>query len=360
MSSVRSSVKVSLKENLRYAFSKALPSQEYAHCEDVLKSTLSVRKASRFRVGEAAKAWIALIPALIFLILFMIYPIINSFLMSFLEGFTFVNGSGSSFVLTNYLAALANSRVPDPIFGFGSYAYILEDRLFLQSLGNTALIVVFSVPLTIIIALLLAVALYSIKPLQGFFQTVFFLPYVTNTIALGMVFQTIFSKGGLFNSVLGLGNMAWLDVSANRWAMFFVIIVYAIWNGLAFKILVFMSGLASIDKQYYDAARIDGAKRSTILRRITIPLLSPQVLYITITSFIGAFKSYTEVISLFGGGATDFGGTTKQEWMTIVGYIYSTMDVNPDRAAAGSMVLLVIILLITIVQMVVSKKRVHY
>ncbi len=357
--SLAASPRANLKENIRYAFSRPTPAMEREHEEMVIRSTLSVKRASRLRIGEAGKAWIALIPALIFLTFFMIYPIINSFLMSFFEKFTFVGGTNTSFVITNVIAALQNSRVKDPVFGFGNYVNVLNDNLFTKALGNTALMVVFSVPLTIIIGLLIAVALYSIKPLQGFFQTVFFLPYVTNTIALGMVFQTIFSRGGLFNAMFGLGDVAWIDVTANRWSMFFVLVVYAIWNGLAFKILVFMSGLASIDRQYYDAARIDGAKRSTILRRITIPLLSPQILYITITSFIGAFKAYTEVMSIFGGN-NDFGGTTKQEWITVVGYIYTYIDSAPDRAAAGSMVLLVIILLITLVQMVVSKKRVHY
>lgn len=364
MSLAAASPRANFKENIRYAFSRPTPAMERAHEEEVLRSTLSVKRASRLRIGEAGKAWIALIPALIFLILFMIYPIINTFMMSFIYNFRWVGGSGSSFCLVNVIAAYQlNLAPPLPTLGFGNYLDIFEEPLFLSALGNTSLMVIVSVPLTIIIGLLIAVALYSIKPLQGFFQTVFFLPYVTNTIALGLVFRTIFGDGGMMSVLLGLGDFSWLGNSANRWSMFFVIVVYAIWNGLAFKILVFMSGLASIDRQYYDAARIDGAKRSTILRRITIPLLSPQILYITITSFIGAFKSYTQVISLFNAGSADsFGGPRGDEWITIVGYIYSQMNNQrfAGRAAAGSMILLVIILVITLLQMAVSKKRVHY
>ena len=332
---------------------------------ELLNSRLGVKRTNGFRLGEQAKAWIALIPALFFLIVFMIYPILNTFIMSWIENFSWVGGSGSSFALTNYFAALANSRLTTkPTWGIGNYTTVLFDTQFLEALGNTALMVIVSVPLTIIVALLIAVLLNSIKPLRGFFQTVFFLPYVTNTIALGMVFRVIFSSqpGGLFNTLMswfGIGTQAWLTASANRWNMFFVIVVYAIWNGLAFKILVFESGLASIDKQYYDAAKIDGATRGTIFRRITVPLLGPELLYITITSFIGAFKAYSQIISLFGGGAYAFGGSDDTEWMTVVGYIYKVMQdpTKVGRAAAGSFVLLVIILIITLIQLMTYKKR---
>lgn len=359
---VTEKTRLSLKDRLCYWTAKPLEGHKLASTEKLLNQTLGVKKASRFRLGETAKAWIALIPALIFLILFMIYPIINSFVMSFIVNFSWQRGTGTSFALSHFLAALNNDRITGaiPYIGFENFVKLWRDPVFLKGLENTVLMVIVSVPLTIIIGLLLAVAIYSIKPLQGFFQTVFFLPYVTNTIALGMVFAIIFGDTGLFNTIFGIGEHQWITDGADRWSMFFVIVVYAIWNGLAFKILVFMSGLASIDKQYYDAAKIDGASRATIFRRITVPLLSPQILYITITSFIGAFKSYTQIISLFGGGATNFGGTTDQEWITIVGYIYFYMSDKVDYAAAGSVTLLFIILLITLVQMLVSKKRVHY
>lgn len=355
-------VRASLIDRVRYLFARPTYAQKERSTRALTTRSLSVKKASRIQIGETGKAWIALIPALIFLIMFMIYPILNTFIISFIENFQFVNGSGSSFALANFFAALNNPRVRDPSFSFGNYMRVLQDWEFLNALGNTALMVIVSVPLTIVIALLLAVALNSIKPLQGFYQTVFFLPYVTNSIALGMVFKVIFSDSGMITTLLGLGTFQWLTDGADRWSMFLVITIYAIWNGLAFKILVFMSGLASIDKQYYDAARIDGATRSTILRRITVPLLSPQILYITITSFIGAFKAYSQIISLFGGGAYDFGGTTNKEWMTVVGYVYNVMadSTKQGRAAAASVILLVVILFITLIQSLVSRKRVHY
>ena len=337
---------------------------------------ISVRKELRtkkhaFIMPEWAKGWIALIPALIFLILFMIYPILNTFIMSFVNNFYWVGNSGSSFVITNYLAALQNTRGGVQVsWGFSNYIKVLSDPVFQKALGNTGLMVIISVPLTILISLLLAVCLNAIKPLKGLYQTIFFLPYVTNTIALGMVFHAMFSSnaGSFFNvflHVFGVSPQAWLDIDANRWNMFVVIVIYAIWNGLAFKILVFMSGLAAIDKQYYDAARIDGSSKFTIFRKVTVPLLSPQILYITITSFIGACKSYSQVIALFSGGSDNFGGPDKQEWITVVGYIVrlinvSSGDSSTGRGAAGCVILLAIVLAITVVQFMVSKSRVHY
>ncbi|MDR0934837.1 MAG: sugar ABC transporter permease [Erysipelotrichaceae bacterium] len=327
-------------------------------------------KKHKWIMPEAMKGWIALIPALIFLIVFMIYPIINAVLMSFINNFYWVGNSNSSFAIINYFAALENARSGIEVsWGISNYLYCLQDPLFLTALENTGIIVIISVPLTIIIALLIATCLNAIKPLKGLYQTIFFLPYVTNSIALGMVFNVMFSSGsaGLFNTFIGwfgIQPQSWLSDSASRWMMFVVIVVYSIWNGLAFKILVFMSGLATIDKQYYDAARIDGATKAMIFRRITIPLLSPQILYITITSFIGACKSYTQIISLFGGGQTDFGGVDGTNWITIVGYIYkymnSTNEAALGSAAAGSIILLIIVLIITGIQFLVSRKRVYY
>ena len=327
-------------------------------------------KTSGFILPEAAKGWIALIPALIFLVVFMLYPIINTFMMSFCNNFYWVGNSNSSFVLTNFFAGQRNTRAGVQLsWGFENYIRVLQDDDFKDALINTGLIVIISVPLTILVGLLIAVALHSIKPLQGFYQTVFFLPYVTNSIALGMVFNAMFSSsaGSFINtltSVFGISPQHWLDINATKWSMFFVIVIYSIWNGIAFKILVFMSGLSSIDKQYYDAARIDGASKKTILRRITIPLLSPQILYVTITSFIGACKSYSQIISLFSKGAKNFGGSDGKAWITVVGYIVrlidSTGNSSQGRGAAGCVILLIIVLIITAVQFLVSKKRVHY
>lgn len=339
-----------------------------------------------------SKALIALLPALIFLTLFTIYPIINTTFIAFIENFSWQTGMGS-FAISNYLRQLDMATNWDwwrayfdviepghsftqpikPLLTFNNFIYVLKDRNFLDALYNTTILTVISVPLTIIISLLLAVSLNSIKPLRATYQTIFFLPYVTNAIALGMVFNTLFSPqtGGIMNQlIIAFGGQprSWIHagfdvdgtIKLTKFSLGFAITVQTIWTGLAFKILVFMSGLASIDRQYYDAARIDGATRGTIFKRITVPLLSPQILYITITSFIGAFKAYQSIIAIVGIDHQNFGGSNGRMWLTVVGYVYKFRNDRLPVAAAGSVVLLIIILLITLVQMQVSKKRVHY
>ncbi len=325
------------------------------------------------------KAAIALLPAMIFLIFFTIYPILNTATIAFIKDFGWQKGAGS-LAISNFIIQTRNSQdmslmipVKKPVVSLENFLLVLKDTQFHDALLNTFILTIISVPLTIAISLLLAVFLNSIKALRGVYQTIFFLPYVTNSIALGMVFNVMFSyePGGLMNQFIGFFGgkpIAWLahgiDIpgiaKTTKASMAVAIITSSVWNGLAFKILVFMSGLASIDKQYYDAARIDGTSRRRIFWKITVPLLSPQILYITITSFIGAFKAYQSVISIVGQGPLHFGGADQTMWITIVGYIYKYRQTDLPVAAAGSVILLVIVLIITLVQMQVSKRRVHF
>ncbi len=364
-----------------------------------------ISKRRHVSLPQWATAWLVLIPAMIFLVFFMFYPIVNTFFMAFIQDFDWIKGAGS-FALGNFFEAVINNTIVEyspiipgkiidivyqviPSFGFDNFVQVLTDPYFLPAVLNTFILVIVEVPLTIIIALLLATFLNSIKVLKGLYQTIFFLPYVTNAIALGLIFQMLFSsgQGGIINLMLrtiGLNPVGWLNKdkveidygngvkytieAATKFNQGVVIVVYAIWNGLAFKILVFMSGLATIDKQYSDAAKVDGASSITIWRRITLPLLSPQILYITITSFIGAFKMYTGVMSVYAGRGGSmsqyFGGTDGRTWEPVVGWIYRSLDpksnISPGVAAAGSIVLLIIILTITALQSVISKRRVHY
>lgn len=326
------------------------------------------------------KVLISLAPAMVFLIFFTFYPIINTSIIAFIENFGWQKNAGS-FAISNFFQQIANANDPllleppaMPYFSLDNFGLVLTDPIFLDSLFNTAILTVISVPLTIIVSLMLSVALNSIKAFRGFFQTIFFLPYVTNAIALGMVFNVLFSPepGGIMNQIIQLfggSPVSWVDPAAHelydviklsKFSMGVVLIAQSVWAGLAFKILVFMSGLATIDKQYYDAAKIDGTGRARIFSKITVPLLSPQIFYITITSFIGAFKMYSSIISIVGQGPLNFGGTSGTLWITVVGYIYKNRQTDLPKAAAGAVILLIIVLLITLVQMQVSKKRVHY
>lgn len=331
------------------------------------------------------KALLALAPTLILMAVFTFYPIINTLVTAFMEGYTFnvwqdtlyAKGWFQNFgkhIASGSYDEYGNLISEDTYFigiGFGNFVAVFKDPLFWRALRNTSIMVFVTVPITVIIALLISVALNGIKKLQGFFQTIYFLPYVTNTIALGLVFTALFSsKSGLINSILlslGLNAIPWVralgETPPTELAAFFVLMIYSIWNGLAFKIMVFLSGMQSIDKQYYQAAQIDATPRKRVFSRITVPLLSPMIAYITITSFIGAFKIYSSVISLFRGR---YGPASNPNMLiTMVGYTYDALKNMSTRgelarASASALILFAIIMVITLVQLYVSKKRVHY
>lgn len=295
------------------------------------------------------RAWLYLLPALILLSVFTFYPLLNAVFISFFGDVVLDNMTTSGFV------------------GLQNYVDVIKNGNFQSALGNTAVIVFVSVPISIILALLISVGLKSINKLQGVFQTIFFLPYVTNAIAIGMAFAFIFNQDyGLLNTILkwfGIGGEAginWVGTGASWGRAMTALLIYSIWGGLAFKILVFLSGLQSIDKQYYDAARIDSASRGRIFRKITVPLLSPMIAYITITSFIGAFKVYTTVVGMFG---PDMGPTgSPRQLITVVGMIYEYFGdySSGGEAAALAIILFIITLIFTAIQMQVSKRRVHF
>ena len=230
-----------------------------------------------------------------------------------------------------------------------SYRYIFK---------NTFIIVFVTVPISTILSLLIAVALNSIKKFQKIFQTIFFLPYVTNSIAIGMVFATLFNnKFGIVNWIIELCGgdpITWFGTSSQRGDNLLLLCIYIIWNSLAFKILLFLSGLQSIDKQYYQAAQIDSTPKWRVLLRITVPLLSPQIFYVLITSFIGAFKEYSSVVGLFTDDAA--GGQVG----TVVWYVYQYIESQTGAAAAACIILFIFIMIFTAINMKVSKKRVHY
>ena len=306
------------------------------------------------------KAWIYLAPAIALLLVFTLWPIINTVRMAFLE-----NYSG--------LKAVAGVQFE---FGLGNFIKVLEYKRFIQCLKNTCLLCVLTVPLSTLLALLIAVALNSIKFLQKGLQTIFFLPYVTNSIAIGMVFAAMFNivgsfygteneiivTAGIINNVIeffGGEHINWINYGSSYEANMFVMVVYIIWNALPFKILVLLGGLQSINKQYYDAAKVDGTPRRRVFTHITVPLLSPMLAYVVITGFIGGFKEYTSIVGIFGEtmGPPDDGGRLN----TMVGFIYDALETNSQgRASAAALILFGIILVVTMVNMQVSKKRVHY
>jgi len=294
--------------------------------------------------NKSMKGWLYLLPAILFLGFFMVYPLVDVFVYSFEEGY---NSASQTY------------------FGVGTYnySYVLHDTYFLQAVKNTFILVIFTVPISTGIALLISVGLSSIKPLKELYQTIYFLPYVTNTLAVGLVFMILFKKtpytDGLANLIIGWFGAGPVDfIDGPYWAKMFVLCFYTVWVVLPFKILILTSALASVDQNYYNAAKVDGTPAWRVFTKITLPMISPMLFYLIVTGFIGAFKAYSDAVALFG---TDLNAA---EMNTIVGYVYDMLYGNsggyPSYASAAAIILFAIVLTITCINLLVSKKHVYY
>jgi multiple sugar transport system permease protein len=285
------------------------------------------------------KALLYLSPALIVIAVFVIYPMFRSVWISFFKDYNIFKHTGSG-------------------FGLDNYKWVLNDGRFILALKNTTIYTIVVVPVSMALALLTAVLLNSKMRGMKFFETLYFLPYITNLIAIGLAFRFIFnSTYGILNRILGIfgvDTIMWLNDPKYSLP---ALIIFGIWSGLAFKIVVFLAGIQGINKQYYQAAKIDNTSRWRTFTKITMPMLSPMIFYIGIISFIGALKTYVEVVGLYGNnpGPADTA-------MTIVYYVYDLFygANEPPRAAAASVILFLIILVFTFIQLRVSKKRVQY
>ena len=294
--------------------------------------------------NNGSKAWLYLLPAILFLGAFMVYPLVDVFVYSFEEGY---NSASQSFFGT----------------GLYNYRYVLRDSYFLQALKNTFLLVIITVPLSTGLALLISLALNSIKKLRELFQTIYFLPYVTNTLAVGLVFMILFKKtaytDGLVNLVINFFGGSSVDfIDGPYWAKMFVLCFYTVWVVLPFKILILTSALASVRQDFYNAARLDATPKWRVFTRITLPMISPQLFYLIITGFIGAFKAYSDAVAIFG---TDLNAAGMN---TMVGYVYDMLYGDsggyPSYASAAAILLFAIVLTITCINLMVSRKHVHY
>ncbi len=304
------------------------------------------------------KAWLYLAPAIVLLLVFTAWPIINTLLMAFQNGYSAnLAKAGQSFA-----------------FGIENFKRVIGYKRFTDCLFNTMILCVATVPISTMLALLIAVALNSIKPLQKILQTIFFLPYVTNSIAIGMVFAAMFNiiglrpsgamadTWGIINNVImffGGDPINWMNAGSGYWANIAVLVVYIVWNALPFKILVLLGGLQSINKQYYDAAKVDSASRTRVFTKITVPLLSPMLAYVIITGFIGGFKEYSSIVGIFGENMGPVHDARRLN--TMVGFIYDSLGTNAHgTASAAALILFAIILVVTMINTQVSKKRVHF
>jgi len=290
------------------------------------------------------KAWLYLLPAIAFLGVFMVYPLFDVFVYSLEEGY---NSASQSFHGV----------------GLYNYSYVLRDPYFLQAVRNTFLLVIITVPLSTGIALLISLGLNAIKPLRNLFQTIYFLPYVTNTLAVGLVFMILFKKTAYTDGLVNLmiqwfGGQSVDFIDGPYWAKMFVLCFYTIWVVMPFKVLILTSALASVNPEYYSAAKMDAAPRWRVFTKITLPMISPMIFYLVITGFIGAFKAYSDAVALFG---TDLNAAGMN---TIVGYVYDMLYGNsggyPSFASAAALILFAIVLTITCINLLISRKHVHY
>ncbi len=286
------------------------------------------------------KPWLYLLPSLIFLGLFLVYPLFDVLVYSFEEGY---NSASQSY------------------FGIGlyNYSYVLRDPYFLQAVKNTFLIVIITVPISTLLALLISLALSSVKKVKELYQTIYFLPYVTNTLAVGLVFMILFKKtpysDGLMNVLIQFFGGTSIDfIDGPYYAKMLVMCIYTIWVVLPFKILILTSALASVDENLYKAARVDGASSFSTFINITLPMIMPMISYLVITGFIGAFKAYSDEVAIFGTNLNSAGMNT------IVGYVYDMLYGNsggyPSYASSAALILFVIILTITVFNLLLTSK----
>ncbi len=312
---------------------------------------------------EKWKGWVYLAPCMVLLLIFTVWPIINTVRIAFLDDYNMYKAiRGDSFSI-----------------GIKNFQKVINEPGFADSLKTTILLCLLTVPLSTLLALLIAVCLNSIKPLQRFFQTIFFLPYVTNSIAIGMVFAAMFQMSGshfgteqevvrtagIMNTILGwfgINPINWMNIGSSYAANIAVMVVYIVWNALPFKILILLGGLQSVNKQYYEAAKIDSTPRWRVFLKITVPLLSPMLAYVIITGFIGGFKEYSSVVGVFGKTMGPVGDAWRLN--TIVSYIYeNTNGTSAGQygvASAAALILFGIIFVVTMINLYVSKKKTHY
>ena len=333
----------------------------------VLNNAGQLTRGEKLRRGlRSQSGWLFVAPAIILMLAFTFYPIVAAFINAFRQDYRAAYGTDNGWGFSNFVTVLTG-ETPPGVPGLGG-------ATFIQCLVNTLVLTLVSVPLSTLLALLISVALNSIKAVQKAYQTVLFLPYLTNALAMGAVFATFFTIIGTKNdtNTLGIVNIVlgteidWTGIAAPSWkisdnliipwAKYIVAIVYEVWAGLPFKILILFSALQSINKQYYDAAKVDGASRSTILWKITAPMISPQISYLLITGIMGGMKQYSAIVGLFGnnmGFDYDMG--------TMVGYLYRYLEnSHTGYAFAGSLILFVIIMIMTFINNKITRRRTTY
>lgn len=297
---------------------------------------------------DRIEPFLFLLPFIIGVLIFTIYPIFNVIRYSFIEGLGQPLGPQMAKHCT-FLLTDATSKGCTLSWGLANYRYVIQDADFMNALINTGKYVLFVVPISTCLAVLIAVLLNQKIKLRGLFQTIYFLPMVTSSIAVGICWRYLFNYNyGFINyllNIFGVESINWLgDPKMNIWTL----IIFGIWNIMPMTIILLLSGLQNIDDLYYTAAKVDGAKPVRIFFRITVPLLAPTIGLVTILNTISSFKVYSTMFPLFSGRA----GITGKNLYTVVFYIYNQFFINGKygRASAGAILLFFIIFAFTMFQ----------
>lgn len=289
-------------------------------------------KKIKYRAENSPKAWLYLLPALIFILIFNVYPLIRTFLM----------------------ALESNSILNSHFVGIDNFLFVLKDRTFHLALKNTFIYAITVVPLSIIISMFIALILNTKIKGSKFFETIFFIPYLTSIIAIGIVFRYLLNGDyGFVNYILNLFGFSNIDFLNNPKYNMLALIIFGIWNALAFNIIIILSGLRGIDENYYKVAETFGATPVEQFKKITLPSLNPIITFLTLTSFISAFKVYGQIFALFNGKA-GIGNSL----VTAVFYIFNKFYVESryGQAMAAAIILFVVLLVLTLIQRQLLKK----
>lgn len=291
-----------------------------------------MKRFGKYSAENQPKAWLFLLPSLVIIFLFSIYPLIRSFWMSFQSG-----------------------TLLRPVFsGLDNYAFVLKDPNFHIAMKNTAIFAFAVVPIALLISLVVSWLIFEKIKHKDFFETLFFIPYVTSTLAIGIVFRYFFNDSyGIINYVLsfvGISPINWLNSVSMSLP---TLIIFGIWSGLAFNIIILLAAFRNIDSEYYKVADMFGATNWEQFKKITLPLLVPTMTFLLTVNFIGAFKVYSQVFALFGGTAGVANSAT-----TAVYYIYDKFHIagRPGPAMAATVILFLLILGFTLLQNFIVKK----
>jgi len=297
---------------------------------DLNKTKLIMTKQNMTKI----EPFLYLLPFIIGILIFTLYPVINVFLLSFKDDYNYLRNSFSGWNLENYKT-------------------VLTDPKFIQSIINTTLYVLFVVPISTALAIIIANFLNQKIKGNAIFQTAYFMPMVTSITAVGLIWRLMYNKQyGIINFILskfGIEKIGW--VVDSKWSLV-ALIIFGIWNIMPFTIILLISGLQNINEVYYTAAKVDGAKPTKIFFRITVPMLSPTIFLVCIVNTISSFKVFSELYPLFNGKPGPY-----YNLYTVVYYIrYAMMEKREyGYAAAAAVILFFCVMIFTFIQLAIKR-----